>query len=83
MPFVLHEQAQELGEQARYRDDAMWAREGLCLPGSANTQRESAVALLDLAASRRGRLALRSGGVAEEILETLGGRSCGSRHTSP
>lgn len=68
-------QAQELGEQSRFRDDAMWALDGLCMSGSPNTLRESALALLDICATKRGRLALRSGGVAEEVLATLG--ACG------
>ena len=66
-------QAQELGEQARFRDDALWALDGLAA-SSANTRRDSLAALAEIAAGRRGRLALRSGGLAASLLEAAGGR---------
>ena len=64
-------QAQELGEQARFRDDALWALDGLAA-ASANTRRDSLAALAEIAAGRRGRLALRSGGLAQGLLEAAG-----------
>lgn len=65
-------EAQELGEQSIYRDNAMWAMDGLCLSSNQNTQRESVVALLDICINRRGRMALLNGGVVRELFVTLG-----------
>lgn len=64
-------EAQELGELARYRDDAMWSLEGLGSWSSSATRRSSMAALLEICASRRGRLALRSFGLAREMFEHL------------
>ncbi len=64
-------EAQELGELARYRDDAMWSLEGLGSWSSNATRRSSMAALLEICASRRGRLALRSFSLAREMFEHL------------
>ncbi len=61
-------EAQELGEQARFRDDALWALDGLAPGASAATQRESLAAFVEIAAVRRGRLALRASGLAAGAL---------------
>lgn len=52
-------------------DDALWALDGLS-SGSDATVRDSLAALAEICASRRGRLALRSGNVAAEILAAAG-----------
>lgn len=52
-------------------DDALWALDGLS-SGSDATVRDSLAALAEICASRRGRLALRSGNVAADILAAAG-----------
>ena len=52
-------QAHERGELVQAQDDATYALDGLVPEASLDTQRESACALLEILATRRGRLALR------------------------
>lgn len=53
-------------------DDALWALDGLA-SGSAATARDSLATLADICASKRGRLALRSGQLAADVLAAAGG----------
>ena len=55
-------------------DDALWALDGLA-GGSDATARDSLAALAEICASRRGRLALRSGNLAAEVLGAAGGHT--------
>jgi hypothetical protein len=52
-------------------DDALWALDGLA-SGSAATCRDSLAALAEICAARRGRLALRSGNLAADVLGAAG-----------
>lgn len=56
-------------------DDALWALDGLA-SGSAATARDSLATLAEICASKRGRLALRSGQLAADVLAAAG--RCGS-----
>ncbi|KAL4437365.1 hypothetical protein ABPG75_004504 [Micractinium tetrahymenae] len=64
-------QAQALGEQQSITDDALWALDGLA-SGSAATARDSLATLGEICASKRGRLALRSGQLAADVLAAAG-----------
>ncbi|KAL4429823.1 hypothetical protein ABPG77_010940 [Micractinium sp. CCAP 211/92] len=64
-------QAQALGEQQSITDDALWALDGLA-SGSAATARDSLATLAEICASKRGRLALRSGQLAADVLAAAG-----------
>lgn len=57
-------QAQERGELVGVQDDAVYALEALTPSASLAAQRESAVQLVEMMASRKGRLALRCAPVA-------------------
>ena len=54
-----------------FRDDALWALDGLA-SGSDATARDSLAALAEICSSRRGRLALRSGNLAADVLSAAG-----------
>ena len=56
-----------------HRDDALWALDGLA-SGSDATARDSLAALVEICATRRGRLALRSGNLASDVLAAAGAR---------
>lgn len=64
-------QAQELGEQTRFKDDASWALEGLNAASSEVDKRESMCALAEMCVNKKGRLALRCGGMADEVLDAV------------
>eukprot|EP00879_Flechtneria_rotunda_P018831 GHRR01019765.1.p1 GENE.GHRR01019765.1~~GHRR01019765.1.p1 ORF type:complete len:522 (+),score=215.01 GHRR01019765.1:1777-3342(+) len=64
-------EAQERGELVQIRDDARYAMDGLVATCSIDTQRDSAVALADMLCSRKGRLALRADGLAQQLLSSL------------
>ncbi|WIA08618.1 hypothetical protein OEZ85_008047 [Tetradesmus obliquus] len=64
-------EAQERGELVQLQDDARYAMDGLAAGCSLDTQRESAVALTDMLCSRRGRMALRADGLAQQVLSSL------------
>ena len=53
-------QAQECGEQFQLQDDIQYALDGLCASALPSDRACSAAQLAEMAASRRGRLALRS-----------------------
>jgi hypothetical protein len=56
---------------AANRDDALWALDGLA-SGHDATTRDSLAALAEICATRRGRLALRSGSLAADVLAAAG-----------
>ena len=56
---------------AAIRDDALWALDGLA-SGHDATTRDSLAALAEICATRRGRLALRSGSLAADVLAAAG-----------
>eukprot|EP00775_Hariotina_reticulata_P010495 gene10495-10655_t len=64
-------EAQERGELVQLQDDARYAMEGLSVGCSIDTQRESAVVLTEMLCSRKGRLALRADGLAQQVLSCL------------
>lgn len=53
-------QAQECGEQFQLQDDIQYALDGLCASALPSDRASSAAQLAEIAATRRGRLALRS-----------------------
>ena len=69
--LVVFLQAQELGEQARLRDETMWALEGLSSLSVVGKQ-ESVAALAEIYANRRNRLALHSGSLGNDFLKGIG-----------
>ncbi|KAF6263679.1 wings apart-like protein regulation of heterochromatin-domain-containing protein [Scenedesmus sp. NREL 46B-D3] len=64
-------EAQERGELVQLQDDARYAMDGLAAACSRDTQRDSAVTLTDMLCSRRGRMALRADGLAQQVLSSL------------
>lgn len=52
-------QAQESGEHYEIQDNVLYALDGLAAHASAATRADSAARIADIAATRRGRLALR------------------------
>jgi hypothetical protein len=65
LPFPPSPQAQQGGELVQLQDDASYALDGLSPGGSLVTQRESAAALAEVLATRKGRLALRCGAAGQ------------------
>lgn len=64
--------AATLSVHRAYSDDALWALDGLA-SGSAATARDSLATLAEICATKRGRLALRSGQLAADVLAAAGG----------
>ncbi|KIY96796.1 hypothetical protein MNEG_11166 [Monoraphidium neglectum] len=64
-------EAQQCGELVQLQDDASYALDGLTPGSSISTQRDSAATLCEMLATRRGRLALRKDGLAQQVLSAL------------
>lgn len=70
-PPVTVAEAQELGEQARLRDEIMWALEGL-VSSKGLSQQESFATILEIFANRRNRMALHANGITGDIFKAIG-----------
>ena len=64
-------EAQQGGEMVQLQDDASYALDGLSTASSIALQRDSAVTLCEMLSTRKGRLALRKDGLAQQVLSAL------------
>ncbi len=72
-------QAQECGEQFQLQDDIQYALDGLCASALPSDRACSAARLAEMAASRRGRLALRSADMPHSSCDILTSRNEGNQ----
>lgn len=69
-------QAQECGELVQIQDDAVYCLDGLTSTSSLTSQRDNATRLAELLSTRKGRLALRSDGLTQQVLTAMARLKC-------